>query len=297
MGNHCATGVVFTRNPSDGSKDIYGEYLINAQGEDVVAGTRTPQHITKKARLNSNDKQLSMEEAMPVVFKKLKKILLKLEKYYKDMQDVEFTVENKILWMLQTRSGKRTAKSSVKIAVDMVKEKLISKKEAVLRLNPHSLDTLLHPTLDENENINVIAKGLPASPGAACGKVVFNSDEAERLNGMMQNTILVRTETSPEDIHGMHAAKGILTARGGMTSHAAVVARGMGRPCVSGSSEIEIDYENKTFKTKNNMIKEGDLITIDGSTGRIISGQVKTVKPEISGDFSKIMTWADNLRK
>ena len=297
MGNHCATGVVFTRNPSDGSKDIYGEYLINAQGEDVVAGTRTPQHITKKARLNSNDKQLSMEEAMPVVFKKLKKILLKLEKYYKDMQDVEFTVENKILWMLQTRSGKRTAKSSVKIAVDMVKEKLISKKEAVLRLNPHSLDTLLHPTLDENENINVIAKGLPASPGAACGKVVFDSDEAERLNGMMQNTILVRTETSPEDIHGMHAAKGILTARGGMTSHAAVVARGMGRPCVSGSSEIEIDYENKIFKTRNYTVKEGDLITIDGSTGRIIVGEVKTVKPEISGDFSKIMSWADSFRK
>jgi len=297
MGDDCATGVVFTRNPSDGVKDIYGEYLINSQGEDVVAGTRTPQHITKKARINSKDKQLSMEEVMPVVYKKLKKILLKLEKHYKDMQDVEFTVENKILWMLQTRSGKRTAKSAVKIAVDMVKENLISKKEAVLRLDPNSLDTLLHPTLDENEQINVIAKGLPASPGAASGKVVFASDEAERLNGMMQNAILVRIETSPEDIHGMHAAKGILTARGGMTSHAAVVARGMGRPCVSGSSEIEIDYENKIFKTKNNTVKEGDVITIDGSTGRIIVGEVKTLKPEISGDFSKLMNWADGFRK
>ena len=297
MGNDCATGVVFTRNPSTGAKDIYGEYLINAQGEDVVAGTRTPQHITKQARMNSDQKQLSMEEVMPSVYRKLKQILLKLEKHYKDMQDVEFTVENKILWMLQTRSGKRTAKSAVKIAVDMVKEKLISKKEAVLRLDPNSLDTLLHPTLDENEKINVIAKGLPASPGASSGKVVFTSGEAERLNGMMQSTILVRVETSPEDIHGMHAAKGILTARGGMTSHAAVVARGMGRPCVSGSSEIEIDYENKIFKTKNNIIKEGDIITIDGSTGRIILGDVKTVKPEISGEFSKIMSWADTFRK
>ncbi len=297
MGDDCATGVVFTRNPSDGTNDIYGEYLINAQGEDVVAGTRTPQHITKKARINSQQKKLSMEEAMPPVYKKLKKILLKLERHYKDMQDVEFTVENKALWMLQTRSGKRTAKSAVKIAVDMVKEKLISKKQAVLRLDPNSLDTLLHPTLDDNEKINVIANGLPASPGAASGRVVFTSDEAERLNGMMQNTILVRVETSPEDIHGMHAAKGILTARGGMTSHAAVVARGMGRPCVSGSSEIEIDYENKVFKTNNNIIKEGELITIDGSTGRVILGEVKTVKPEFSGDFSKIMSWADTFRK
>ena len=297
MGDDCATGVVFTRNPSNGAKDIYGEYLINAQGEDVVAGTRTPQHITKKARISSKQKKLSMEEAMPSVYRKLKKILIKLETHYKDMQDVEFTVESKILWMLQTRSGKRTAKSAVKIAVDMVKEKLISKKQAILRLDPNSLDTLLHPTLDDNEKITVIANGLPASPGAASGKVVFSSDEAERLNSMMQNTILVRVETSPEDIHGMHAAKGILTARGGMTSHAAVVARGMGRPCVSGTSEIEIDYENKIFKTKNDVIREGDLITIDGSTGRIILGEVKTVKPEISGDFSKIMKWADTFRK
>ena len=297
MGNDCATGVVFTRNPADGKNEIYGEYLINAQGEDVVAGTRTPQYITKKARINAGVKELSMEEAMPDVFKKLKNILHTLEKYFKDMQDVEFTVENKKLWMLQTRSGKRTSKSAVKIAVDMVKEKLISKKEAVLRIDPNSLDTLLHPTLDEKSNINVIAKGLPASPGAASGKVVFSSDEAERLNGMMQNTILVRVETSPEDIHGMHAAKGILTARGGMTSHAAVVARGMGRPCVSGSSEIEIDYEKKIFKTSKQEIKEGDIITIDGSTGRIILGEVSTIKPEISGDFSKIMSWADGYRK
>ena len=297
MGVDCATGVVFTRNPSNGINEIYGEYLINAQGEDVVAGTRTPQHITKKARKNAKETLLSMEESMPRVYINLKNILIKLEKHYKDMQDVEFTVENNKLWMLQTRSGKRTAKSSVKIAVDMEREKLITKKEAVLRVQPNSLDTLLHPTLDETANLEVIAKGLPASPGAASGKVVFTSDEAERLNGMMQNTILVRVETSPEDINGMHAAKGILTARGGMTSHAAVVARGMGRPCVSGSSEIEIDYQNKIFKTKNNEIKEGDLITIDGSTGRIIKGEVKTVKPEISGDFSKLMSWADKFRK
>ncbi|MDC1003792.1 pyruvate, phosphate dikinase [Candidatus Pelagibacter sp.] len=297
MGDDCATGVVFTRNPSDGLNEIYGEYLINAQGEDVVAGTRTPQYITKKARQQAKVKAPSMEEVMPNVYKQLHKILKKLEKHYKDMQDVEFTVENKKLWMLQTRSGKRTAKSAVKIAVDMVKEKLISKKEAVLRIDPNSLDTLLHPTLDEKSSINVIANGLPASPGAASGKVVFTSEEAERLTGMMQDTILVRIETSPEDIQGMHAAKGILTARGGMTSHAAVVARGMGRPCVSGSSEIDISYENKLFKTSSIEIKEGDIITIDGSTGRIISGSVATVKPEISGDFSKLMSWADSFRK
>jgi len=297
MGEDCATGVVFTRNPSDGSNDIYGEYLINAQGEDVVAGTRTPQYITKKARQQAKVKAASMEEVMPNVYRQLHKILKKLEKHYKDMQDVEFTVENKKLWMLQTRSGKRTAKSAVKIAVDMVKEKLISKKEAVLRIDPNSLDTLLHPTLDEKSSINVIANGLPASPGAASGKVVFTSEEAERLTGMMQDTILVRVETSPEDIQGMHAAKGILTARGGMTSHAAVVARGMGRPCVSGSSEIDINYENKSFKTSSMEIKEGEIITIDGSTGRVISGSVATVKPEISGDFSKLMFWADSFRK
>ena len=297
MGNDCATGVVFTRNPSNGINEIYGEYLINAQGEDVVAGTRTPQYITKKAIKNSAAKEKSMEESMPKIFKQLKKILNILEKHYRDMQDVEFTVENKKLWMLQTRSGKRTAKSAIKIAVDMVKEKLISKKKAVLRIDPNSLDTLLHPTLDEKSEINVIARGLPASPGAASGKVIFSSDDAERLNSTMQDTILVRVETSPEDIHGMHAAKGILTSRGGMTSHAAVVARGMGRPCVSGSSEIDINYEKKIFKTSNLEVKEGDVITIDGSTGRIILGEVSTVKPEISGDFSKLMNWADGYRK
>ncbi len=297
MGNDCATGVVFTRNPSDGSNDIYGEYLINAQGEDVVAGTRTPQYITKKAKRDAKVKAPSMEESMPKVYLELHKILKKLETHYKDMQDVEFTVENEKLWILQTRSGKRTAKSAVRIAVDMVKEKLISKKEAILRIDPNSLDTLLHPTLDEKSSIEIIANGLPASPGAASGKVVFTSEEAERLNNMMQDVILVRVETSPEDIQGMHAAKGILTARGGMTSHAAVVARGMGRPCVSGSSEIDIDYEKKIFKTASVEIKEGDIITIDGSSGRIILGSVPTVKPEISGDFSKLMSWADNVRK
>jgi len=297
MGSESATGVVFTRNPSNGKNEIYGEYLINAQGEDVVAGTRTPQHIAKKARKDSKIKERSMEEYMPKMFKELKKILNLLEKHYKDMQDVEFTVENKKLWMLQTRSGKRTARSAVKIAVDMVKEKLISKKVAILRVDPSSLETLLHPMLDEKSNFKTIAKGLPASPGAASGKVVFTSNEAERLNGMMQDTILVRVETSPEDIHGMHAAKGILTARGGMTSHAAVVARGMGRPCVSGSSEIDINYEAKLFKTSSTVVKEGDVITIDGSSGRIILGEVKTVKPEISGDFSKLMGWADGFRK
>ena len=297
MGKDCATGVVFTRNPSDGSNNIYGEYLINAQGEDVVAGTRTPQYITKKAKKEAKVKDPSMQDSMPKVYAELIKILKKLENHYRDMQDVEFTVENNKLWILQTRSGKRTSKSAVKIAVDMVNEKLITKNDAILRIDPNSLDTLLHPTLDEKSSIEVIANGLPASPGAASGKVVFSSEEAERLNDMMQDTILVRVETSPEDIQGMHAAKGILTARGGMTSHAAVVARGMGRPCVSGSSEIDINYEKKIFKASSYEVKEGDIITIDGSTGRIILGNVSTVKPEISDDFSKLMSWADNTRK
>ena len=297
MGDDCSTGVAFTRNPSTGEKAFFGEFLINAQGEDVVAGTRTPQHITKKARRDSKAKELSMEEAMPVVYKQLTQVFLKLEKHYKDMQDIEFTVENNKLWMLQTRSGKRTAKAAIKIAVDMVKEKLISKKEAILRIDPNSLDTLLHPTLDDNVEKQIIASGLPASPGAASGKVVFSADEAEKLNEMMQDTILVRLETSPEDIHGMHAAKGILTARGGMTSHAAVVARGMGRPCVSGSSEITIDYEAKLFKAGGLIIKEGEVITIDGGSGKVMKGLVPTVKPEISGYFSTIMKWADEFRK
>ena len=297
MGNDCSTGVAFTRNPSTGENSFFGEFLINAQGEDVVAGTRTPQYITKKAKNESGSKNPSMEEAMPKVFKELTKVFLKLEKHYKDMQDIEFTVERNKLWMLQTRSGKRTAKAAIKIAVDMVKEKLISKKEAILRIDPNTLDTLLHPTLDDKVKKDVIASGLPASPGAASGKVVFTAEEAEKLNGMMQDTILVRLETSPEDIHGMHAAKGILTSRGGMTSHAAVVARGMGRPCVSGSSEITIDYEAKQFKAGDILIKEGDIITIDGGSGKVMKGRVPTVQPEISGYFSTIMKWADQYRK
>ena len=234
---------------------------------------------------------------MPKVYKELVKVFIKLERHYRDMQDIEFTVENNKLWMLQTRSGKRTAKAAIKIAVDMVKEKLISKKEAILRVDPNTLDTLLHPTLDEKVEKEIIASGLPASPGAASGKVVFSAEEAERLNSMMQDTILVRLETSPEDIHGMHAAKGILTARGGMTSHAAVVARGMGRPCVSGSSEITIDYETKQFKAGDEVVKEGEIITIDGGTGKVMKGMVPTVQSEISGYFSTIMKWADKFRK
>ena len=297
MGNDCATGVAFTRNPSTGDNSFFGEYLINAQGEDVVAGTRTPRYITKKAKIKSGSNEPSMEESMPKVYKDLEKVFLKLEKHYRDMQDIEFTVENNKLWMLQTRSGKRTAKAAIKIAVDMVKEKLIKKKEALLRIDPNSIDTLLHPTLDDKVKKEIIASGLPASPGAASGKVVFTADDAEKLNNMMQDTILVRLETSPEDIHGMHAAKGILTARGGMTSHAAVVARGMGRPCVSGSSEITIDYENKQFKAGNEIIKEGDIITIDGGSGKVMKGLVPTVQPEISGYFSTIMKWSDEYRK
>ena len=234
---------------------------------------------------------------MPKVYQQLKLIFVKLEKHYRDMQDIEFTVENNKLWMLQTRSGKRTAKAAIKIAVDMVKEKLISKQEAILRIDPNTLETLLHPTLDEKVDKKIIASGLPASPGAASGKVVFSAEEAEKLNGMMEDTILVRVETSPEDIHGMHAAKGILTSRGGMTSHAAVVARGMGRPCVSGSGDINIDYETKQFKAGNEIVKEGEIITIDGASGKVMLGTVPTVKPEISGYFSTIMKWADQFRK
>ena len=297
MGKNCATGVAFTRDPSTGKKSIFGEYLINAQGEDVVAGVRTPHHITKKNKKDSNSKELSMEESMPKVFKEFKKISKKLENHYRDMQDLEFTVENNKLWMLQTRSGKRTSKAAIKIAVDMVREKLISKEEAVLRVDPNNLDSLLHPMLDEKADKIVIASGLPASPGAASGKVTFSADEAETLKEKMQATILVRLETSPEDINGMHAAKGILTSRGGMTSHAAVVARGMGKPCVSGSSEIKIDYENKLFKSGEYEVKEGDVITIDGGSGKIMLGEVATVKPEMSGDFLKFMTWVDKFRK
>ena len=297
MGENCATGVAFTRNPSNGNKEFFGEYLVNAQGEDVVAGIRTPLHISKKIKNNLGAKGLSMEEFMPKIYLQLKGIFKLLENKYKDMQDIEFTVENNKLWMLQTRSGKRTARAAIKIAIDMVKEKLISTKEAVLRVDPNTLDTLLHPTLDEKAEKKIIASGLPASPGAASGKVTFSAEGVERLKEQMQDAILVRMETSPEDINGMHAAKGILTARGGMTSHAAVVARGMGRPCVSGSNEIKIDYENKLFKSSNHEIKEGEIITIDGGTGKIMLGRVPTVKPDISGNFSKLMSWADKYRK
>ena len=297
MGENCATGVAFTRNPSTGKKELFGEYLINAQGEDVVAGTRTPQYISKTIKNKSNSKSISMEESMPKIFQQLKKIFKQLEKKYRDMQDIEFTVENNKLWMLQTRSGKRTARAAIKIAVDMVKEKLISNKEAVLRVDPNILETLLHPTLDEKAEKKIIASGLPASPGAASGKVTFSSEEAERLKEQQQNSILVRIETSPEDISGMHASNGILTARGGMTSHAAVVARGMGKPCVSGSNEIKIDYSNKLFKSNDHTIKEGDIITIDGGSGKVMLGEVPTIKPDISGDFLKLMNWADKFRK
>ena len=296
MGDDCATGVAFTRNPSTGDNSFYGEYLINAQGEDVVAGIRTPQNITKKARLEAGSKDASMEESMPKVYKELVTIYKKLEKHYRDMQDIEFTVENKKLWMLQTRSGKRTAKASIKIAVDMVKEKLITKDEAILRIDPKMLDTLLHPTLDPKAKKDIITKGLPASPGAASGKVTFSADDAEKLKAQGQKSILVRQETSPEDINGMHAAEGILTCRGGMTSHAAVVARGMGRPCVSGAGSIQIDYKNKFFKANSREVKEGDIITIDGSTGEVMIGEVTTIKPDISGDFSTLMAWADKTR-
>ncbi len=297
MGENCATGVAFTRNPSTGKKELFGEYLINAQGEDVVAGTRTPQYISKTIKNKSNSKSISMEESMPKIFQQLKKIFKQLEKKYRDMQDIEFTVENNKLWMLQTRSGKRTARAAIKIAVDMVKEKLISNKEAVLRVDPNILETLLHPTLDEKAEKEIIASGLPASPGAASGKVTFSSEEAERLKEQQQNSILVRIETSPEDISGMHASNGILTARGGMTSHAAVIARGMGKPCVSGSNEIKIDYSNKFFKSNDHTIKEGDIITIDGGSGKVMLGEVPTIKPDISGDFLKLMNWADKFRK
>ncbi len=295
MGNDCATGVAFTRNPSTGEKKFYGEFLVNAQGEDVVAGIRTPQPLTIAGKAEGGDLP-SMEEVMPDVFADLVTIYQKLEAHYRDMQDIEFTVENRKLWMLQTRNGKRTAKASLKIAVDMVAEKLITKEEALLRIDPLSLDQLLHPTLDPNAKKHVIAKGLPASPGAASGKVVFSADEAEHAANLKEKVILVRIETSPEDIHGMHAAQGILTARGGMTSHAAVVARGMGKCCVSGAGEIRINYARKEFSAGSVTVREGDIITLNGSTGEVILGAVATVEPNLSGDFNTVMAWADAVR-
>jgi len=297
MGEDSATGVAFTRDPSTGEQAYYGEYLINAQGEDVVAGIRTPQYLTRRARDAAGAKAPSMEEALPEVYGQLAGVFDTLEKHYRDMQDIEFTVERGKLWMLQTRSGKRTARAALKIAVDMANEGLISEEEAVLRVDPAALDQLLHPTLDPAAPREVIAKGLPASPGAACGQAVFDADTAERYASLGEKVILVRVETSPEDIHGMHAAQGILTARGGMTSHAAVVARGMGRPCVSGAGSLSIDYRTKVMRVGGIEIREGNTITIDGSTGEVMLGAVPTVQPELVGDFAVLMEWADRVRK
>ena len=296
MGDTSATGVAFTRNPSTGESALYGEFLINAQGEDVVAGIRTPQDITEKARIEAKSDKPSMEKAMPESFAELTRIYGILEKHYRDMQDMEFTIERGKLWMLQTRNGKRTAKAALRIAVELAGEGLISKQEAINRIEPGALDQLLHPTIDPNAERKVIATGLPASPGAAVGEIVFNSEEAEAARKAERKCILVRIETSPEDIHGMHAAEGILTTRGGMTSHAAVVARGMGKPCVSGVGSIRIDYKAKTMSVGGVTLKAGDVITIDGSTGQVIQGEVKMLQPELSGDFAALMEWADAVR-
>jgi pyruvate, orthophosphate dikinase len=297
MGDTSATGVAFTRDPATGENAYYGEYLINAQGEDVVAGIRTPQYLTTAARERAGAKPLSMEEALPEAYAELAEVFRTLETHYRDMQDIEFTVERGKLWMLQTRSGKRTAKAALKIAVDMAAEGLITRQEAVCRVDPMALDQLLHPTLDPDAPRDVLTKGLPASPGAASGQIVFDADTAERRNGMGEAVILVRTETSPEDIHGMHAAQGILTARGGMTSHAAVVARGMGRPCVSGAGSLAIDGAARVLRVSGRELKEGDIITIDGSTGEVMAGAVPTLQPELVGDFGTLMVWADGARR
>jgi pyruvate,orthophosphate dikinase len=297
MGDTSATGVAFTRNPSTGDKRLYGEFLINAQGEDVVAGIRTPQEITEKARAEARSDKPSMEKTLPKAFTELTRIYGLLEKHYRDMQDLEFTVEQGKLWMLQTRAGKRTAKAALRIAVDLANESLISREEAVTRVDPASLDQLLHPTIDPKAERQVIATGLPASPGAASGEIVFSSDEAELLKTQGRKVILVRVETSPEDIHGMHAAEGILTTRGGMTSHAAVVARGMGKPCVSGAGAIRVDYNLNQLAAGGVTLKKGDIITIDGSTGQVLSGRVAMQEPELSGEFSTLMSWADRVRK
>ena len=297
MGDTSATGVAFTRDPSTGANAYYGEFLINAQGEDVVAGIRTPQYLTTAARAAANAKPLSMEEAMPDAYGELAAVFDRLERHYRDMQDIEFTVQQGKLWMLQTRSGKRTAKAALKIAVDMAEEGLISREEAIARVDPQALDQLLHPTLDPKAARDVLTKGLPASPGAASGIAVFDSDTAERRSNAGDAVILIRTETSPEDIHGMHAARGILTARGGMTSHAAVVARGMGRPCVSGAGSISIDAKAGVMKVGSREIREGDIVTIDGATGEVMAGAVATVQPELAGDFGTLMEWADGVRR
>jgi pyruvate,orthophosphate dikinase len=297
MGETSATGVAFTRNPSTGDKRLYGEFLVNAQGEDVVAGIRTPQEITEAARKEVGSDKPSMESALPRAFKELTRIYGVLERHYRDMQDLEFTVEQGKLWMLQTRSGKRTAKAALKIAVELANERLITREEAVTRIDPAALDQLLHPTIDPAAERKVIATGLPASPGAASGEIVFSADEAEALKAKDKRVILVRVETSPEDIHGMHAAEGILTTRGGMTSHAAVVARGMGKPCVSGAGALRVDYAAGTMSVGGHAFKAGDVITIDGSTGQVLAGRVPMIEPTLSGEFATLMGWADAVRK
>ncbi len=296
MGENCATGVAFTRDPSTGENIFYGEYLVNAQGEDVVAGIRTPQHLTKEGKESNKSNLPSMEEVMPQVFDQLKGIRSTLEQHYTDMQDIEFTVQQGKLYMLQTRAGKRTTAAALKIAVDMVDEGLIGSETAISRIEPSSLDQLLHPTLDPDANRKIVARGLPASPGAASGKVVFDADEAERISARGEQVILVRIETSPEDIHGMHAAEGILTTRGGMTSHAAVVARGMGRPCVAGAGELRVDYQAKTIAARDVVIGEGEEITLDGASGDVMVGRVATIQPEMSDNFQRLMKWADDIR-
>jgi pyruvate,orthophosphate dikinase len=297
MGDSSATGVAFTRNPATGEKAVYGEFLVNAQGEDVVAGIRTPQSLSKAARIAGGDKKPSMEEEMPAAYGELVAVFRRLEEHYKEMQDVEFTVQEGKLWMLQTRSGKRTAKAALKIAVEMVGEGLIDERMAITRVEPGALDQLLHPTLDPEADREILTKGLPASPGAASGEVVFSSDEAAKLKQDGHDVILVRVETSPEDINGMHSAVGILTSRGGMTSHAAVVARGMGRPCVSGAGALRIDYQAETMTVSGETVKKGDIITIDGGTGEVMKGRVPTLQPELSGDFATLMEWADTHRR
>lgn len=297
MGDTSATGVAFTRNPSTGEHELYGEFLINAQGEDVVAGIRTPQNITERARIAAASDKPSMETALPEVYKEFVRVTHLLEKHYRDMQDLEFTVERGKLWMLQTRNGKRTAKAALRIAVELADEGLITKEEAITRVDPAALDQLLHPTIDPKAERKIIATGLPASPGAACGEIVFNSDEAEALKAAGKSVILVRVETSPEDIHGMHASAGILTTRGGMTSHAAVVARGMGKPCVSGAGSIRVDYAAQTMTSAGRSFKKGDIITIDGSTGQVLEGAMAMLQPELSGEFATLMSWADKVRR
>jgi pyruvate,orthophosphate dikinase len=297
MGPDCATGVAFTRDPSTGANAFYGEFLVNAQGEDVVAGIRTPQHLTIAGKEANNSALPAMEEVMPEVLTELHKVRRTLEDHYRDMQDIEFTVQRGKLWMLQTRTGKRTAQAALKIAVSLVEEGVIDREEAIRRVEPGSLDQLLHPMLDPSAKTTVLARGLPASPGAASGKVVFSADEAEAFAARGEAVILVRIETSPEDIHGMHAARGVLTTRGGMTSHAAVVARGMGRPCVAGAGDLRIDYEARTMAARATLVKAGDIITIDGSTGEVMVGEVPTIQPELSGDFATLMGWADAIRR